>query len=147
MICIVFAFVKFVVRLVGTRSQPFWRAAATHDADGTRPWRARGTSDLIFPPAAPPLVLVGVRSGMKMRSGFSRDRGLLAARAMLWFFLLISTGCQRKAELQVPRIKITLQSFLLVVFSIAPVACRSLSVQISRHLLSPFVIVSFLGCG
>lgn len=140
--------ITFVVSLVKSGLQPFWTAAALHDGDGTRPCNAWGTSDLMFLRAAPLLCWSGSGGGTKMRPGFSRDWGLLAACAVLCFFQLSDfIRLSRKSWVaSVGEYNSTAKLFPCCV-GLTPLARRSLSLQIILHPLSPIATASFPGCG
>lgn len=87
-------------------SQPRWTTAATRDADGTRPCRPRGTSDLMFPRAAPPLVPVGVRrrdedaAWLFQGSGSARSVRRAPVLPTIWFHQAVKEkpGCFDRGE-------------------------------------------------
>lgn len=86
---------------------------------------------------------------MKMRPGFSGDRGLLGACAVVRFFQLSDfIRLSRKSRVALIEGNIIIQqSYFLVAVYTAPLACRSLSLQIIPHHLSPIAIASFPGGG
>lgn len=85
----------------------------------------------------PLLCWSGSGGGTKIWPGFSRDWGLLAARAVLWFFQISDfIRLSRKSRVASAGTIMIQWSYFLVAVCAAPLAGPSLSLQIILHHLS-----------